>query len=131
VFVTCIDTICPQHVDRAVGCDSDTRLITAPRSRCTREAVNSHWRSLQLTTVIETREHDVGLFCVVIYPRNIKRAVSCGCNRWLSSIDALSRDLNGLWWQRLLTSRCQMIAACEHKQRRQENSNYFSHGFSF
>jgi hypothetical protein len=82
---------------------------------------------LYLTSVTETREHDVGLFGVVIYPRNVKRTVACGCDRGLSGVDALSRDLNGLWWQRLLTSRRQMIAAGEHKQRRQESSNYFSH----
>jgi len=88
MLLASIDTSCPQHVHRSVRRNSNTRLIATPCSRCTLLPVNSHWRALQLTSVIKTPEHDVGLFGVVIHPGNVKGTVACGCNRGLCSIDA-------------------------------------------
>jgi hypothetical protein len=75
-------------MDRAIPCDSDTRLITTPCSRCTRLPVNSHWCALYLTSVIETREHDVCLPGIVINPRNVKCPIVRGCDYWFSGINA-------------------------------------------
>ena len=103
-------------MDRAVRGNSETWLIAALGSRGTRLLVNAHWRTLPLTSVIETREHDVGLFRVVIDPRNVKRCVWSRRNYGFRSVDVRSRKLNGLWFVIDCSTSCEMFAT-----RREEN----------